>query len=167
MSAVVSGRFSAEVSDDIVVLLIGARINRPWRLRSLWLVASAMPRMLRRLAAEPELGLLHVESFRRGRTTMAVQYWASHEQLTRFATDPDLPHAPAWKAYMARLASTPDVGVFHETYVVPAGNAESIYAHMPVFGLAAATRHAPADAVGHNARARLDGARERASQRAA
>jgi hypothetical protein len=36
------------------------------------------------------------------------------------------------------------VGIWHETYAVEAGHHEAIYNNMPVFGLAKATEHAPA-----------------------
>ena len=35
-------------------------------------------------------------------------------------------------------AATGDVGIFHETYVVPADRVESVYGNMTAFGLAAA-----------------------------
>ena len=35
-------------------------------------------------------------------------------------------------------SSTGDVGIFHETYVVPADRVESVYGNMTEFGLAAA-----------------------------
>lgn len=146
---------SAAVDQDIVVFLIGARLNRPWKLCSVRQVVTAMNAMLRTLDEQPELGLLHVEHFRRGRTTLSVQYWESHDKLQRFATDKDLPHAPAWAAFMRDVATTGDVGIWHETYLVPATNTESIYAHMPRFGLARATRHVPTRQVGGTARQRL------------
>lgn len=156
------GRYTADLDGDIVVLLIGARVNELHKLKSLWLVMSAMPRMIRRLVQEPELGLLGAHSFQSGRTSLMLQYWESHEKLQRFATDRSLPHAEAWARYVREIGSSGDVGVWHETYVVPAGNAEAIYANMPVFGLAAATRHAPVQQVGQTARARLAHARRAA-----
>ena len=83
MAEVITGRQTATVDDDVVVFLIGMRINRLRRVRS-WLPAfRAMPRMLRELAADPSLGLLGVHSFWMGRTIIAVQYWRSFEDLQR------------------------------------------------------------------------------------
>jgi hypothetical protein len=47
------------------------------------------------------------------------------------------------------------VGVWHETYVVPAGSYEAIYVDMPAFGLAAATGVIPVGRRGESAEARL------------
>src|SRR5271163_2213504 len=37
------------------------------------------------------------------------------------------------------------IGIWHETYLVEPGKAESIYVNMPVFGLAAAAHHVKAE----------------------
>ena len=85
MAEVINGRHTAALDDDVVVFIIGMRINRLRRIRS-WLPAfQAMPRMLRELGADPDLGLLHVQSFWAGRVIMGVQYWRSFEQLEAFA----------------------------------------------------------------------------------
>lgn len=44
---------------------------------------------------------------------------------------------------MKETAGSGDVGVWHETYQVPAEGIEVIYNGMPLFGLAKATRHVP------------------------
>ena len=63
MSTVVKGRQTASLDDEVVVFLIGMRINRLRSLRS-WLPAfRAMPRMLAELNRDPELGLLGAHSF--------------------------------------------------------------------------------------------------------
>jgi hypothetical protein len=150
------GRFAADLDQDLVVFLIGTRINRLRAVRSWAPVVAAMPRMLRELLDEPQLGLLGARTFVSGRTILVVQYWASIEQLQRFATAPDHEHLPAWRAFNRRVADRRgDVGIFHETYRVSAGSYESLYADMPVFGLAAASRHVPADRLGRSARRRL------------
>jgi hypothetical protein len=48
-----------------------------------------------------------------------------------------------------------DVGIWHETYVVGAGAYESVYSNMPVFGLAAASRHVPVARKANAAAARI------------
>jgi hypothetical protein len=151
------GRFAADLdADERVVFLIGTRINRPRAVRSWLPVVAAMPRMLRELAADPDLGLLDARTYVSGRVILVVQYWTSVEQLQRFATDPDHEHLPAWRTYNRRVqAHRGDVGIFHETYRITAGGYESLYADMPRFGLAAAARHVPADRLGRSADRRL------------
>ena len=52
MAAVQKGRFTADVSslgDEVIVFLIGVRINKPWKVRAWWPVFVAMPKMLKYL----------------------------------------------------------------------------------------------------------------------
>jgi hypothetical protein len=124
-------------TDDVVVFVIGMRINRLRKVRSWWPAFVGMPRMLRELA-EADRGLLGAHSFFGGRTLLTVQYWRSAEELGAYARDASLSHAPAWGAFNKHAAATGDVGIFHETYVVPADRVESVYGNMTEFGLAAA-----------------------------
>jgi Domain of unknown function (DUF4188) len=153
------GRWTAQVTEPLVVFLIGMRVNKFWKIRQWWWVSQAMPRMLRRLADVPELGLLHVESFTRGRTSLMVQYWRSFEHLERFARDSELPHLETWRRWNRQVRDSGDVGFWHETYPVGPGSAEAVYGNMPLFGLAAATTHVPAGKVGQTAAHRLDSRR--------
>ena len=132
------GQYVAEVGvEDPVVFLIGMRVNR-WRKVRSWLpVAQAMPRMLKELG-EREAGLLGAELYRSGRVFLVVQYWRSAEELGAFARDTSFSHAAAWGRFNKAAASSGDVGIFHETYVVPRDRIESLYGNMPVFGLGAA-----------------------------
>ena len=123
--------------DDVVVFIIGMRINRLRRVRTWWPVFVSMPRMLRELAAS-DRGLLGAHSLLGGRTLVTIQYWRSAEELGAFARDASLSHAPAWRAFNRDTAATGDVGIFHETYVVPADRVESLYGNMTAFGLGAA-----------------------------
>lgn len=124
-------------SDDIVVFIIGMRINRLRNVRSWWPSFVGMPRMLRELAGT-DRGLLAVHSFWAGRTLLTIQYWRSAEELGAYARDASMSHAPAWGAFNKRAAATGDVGIFHETYVVPSDRVETLYGNMTEFGLAAA-----------------------------
>ena len=155
MAAVIKGRQTATVDDDVVVFLIGMRFNRllrPWT----WLPAFlAMPRMLRELAGDPSLGLLGARTYWSGRTIMAVQYWRSFEQLEAFARAADHAHLPAWREYNRVVRASGDVGVFHETFRVGAGSAESLYANMPPFGLGEAVGMAPVASRGQSAARRM------------
>ncbi len=65
-------------------------------------------------------------------------------------------HRKGW-AIINRKArkSRQRVGLWHETYVVPEGGYESIYADMPAYGLAAATGVLPIAARGRRGADRL------------
>jgi hypothetical protein len=130
-------RVSGEIDGDFVLFLIGVRLNKPWKLT--WLpVFKAMPRMLKELSQKPELGLLHFRVHFGFPNTMIVQYWRSFDQLTAYAQDKDRSHLPAWRAFNRAVGTNGDVGIWHETYLISAGNYESIYVNMPKFGLGAA-----------------------------
>ncbi|MGE0364099.1 MAG: DUF4188 domain-containing protein [Vicinamibacterales bacterium] len=151
MADVVAKRVTAKIDGDFVVFLIGMRINKPWKLHKWLPVARAMPRMIRELEARPESGFLgHVMNL-----GVIVQYWRSFEHLEAYARDHDQLHWPAWVDFNKRVGSSRgDVGIWHETYRVRAGEYECVYSGMPPFGLARAS--ATVDAVGH-----LDSARQR------
>jgi hypothetical protein len=155
MAQVFSGRYTAEPGEPgVTVFLIGMRFNRWWRVDKWWPVFVAMPRMLRHLGADPTSGLLGWHMWP-GRTVLVVQYWSSTEKLFAFASDSTAPHVAAWRAFNRKIGADGSVGLWHETYAVPAGHAEAIYANMPPFGLAAATRHVPVGPGRGSARARL------------
>ena len=151
MMAIHPGRVSAEIEGDFVVLLIGMRFNKPWRVDRWLPIARAFNGMVKEIDAHPELGCLgHHEWV--GRTTMAVQYWRSFEALESFARSKTLPHLAAWQRF-ARSRGT-DSGLWHETYLVRAGDYEVVYTNMPAFGLAAASTHVPVARRGESARLR-------------
>jgi hypothetical protein len=102
-----------------------------------------MPRMLRELGERPDAGLLGAQTYWAGRNFLVVQYWRSAEHLGRFARDPAMQHQPAWAAFNKATASGGDVGIWHETYVVPAASIESLYGNMPPHGLGAAVGTEP------------------------
>jgi hypothetical protein len=108
-----------------------------------------MKAMLDELVAHPERGLL---GYRMGFPTI-VQYWRSFEQLEAFARDPGDLHRPTWLEFYRRA---PDgrSGIWHETYLVRAGEYEAVYDDVPVGGLAAAGRAVPLQD-GRSARQRL------------
>jgi hypothetical protein len=120
----------------------------------IWGVASAMGRMMRELRDDPDAGLLAFESYV-GRTTLAVQYWRSSEDLLRYAADRERAHVPAWRRWVKRWGLDGAVGIWHETYVVPPGNYECLYHHMPAFGLGKVGPLVPAEGPLHGARGRL------------
>ena len=154
MTEVISGRMTHDYDGDLVVFLIGMRINKPWRL-DLWLpVFTAMPAMLAELSKDKDSGLLGYRLTFGAGGPLLVQYWNSHETLYQYASNRDAAHRPAWAAFNRRARKAPGaVGVWHETYVVE--RAESIYAGMPVSGLAAATSSVPVGRRGETAAERL------------
>ncbi|WP_077491018.1 DUF4188 domain-containing protein [Sinomonas mesophila] len=157
------GRFTAETGrESVTVFLIGMRANRWWKLGTVLRVASAMPPMLRYLATRPEAGMLDFHQWL-GRTTLLVSYWESPEHLMRFAADREAPHLEPWRRFMTSVAGTGDVGVWHETYQVPAAGIETVYSGMPRFGLARATGHVPVGPGTATARQRLRASGDRAA----
>ena len=143
MTEVFPGRFTARApSDATAVFLIGLRINTFRGLARSRPVITAMPRMLTFLAQHPDSGLLSFGNWL-GRTTMLVSYWRTAQDVQRFASDPQAPHAAAWREFNARIGSGRDIGVWHELYTVTPGNFEGVYVNMPAFGMAAAGEHLP------------------------
>jgi len=152
------GRTTAAVEGDVVVLLIGMRVNHFWAVHQWLPVMLAMFRMLGELARDSDRGLLgRVLLTASPRTYYVVQYWESKEKLYAYATAPDMFHHKVWgiinrKERAGRVRQY--VGLWHETYVVPEGSYESIYADMPAFGLAAAHGQMPVERRGRYAKDR-------------
>ena len=145
MTKVIDKRVTAAIEGDFVVFLIGMRINKLWKLWKWLPVFGAMPRMLKELEANPESGFLGAGSyFGSPRRPMIVQYWRSFEHLEAYARSKDAEHWPAWVAFNKRVGSSGDVGIWHETYLVPAGSYDSVYNNMPPIGLGAVTKLVPA-----------------------
>jgi hypothetical protein len=154
--AVFPGRYAARIDGDFVVFLIGMRINRPWRVRTWLPVFRAMGPMVRELGAVPDSGLLGVTQALSPQGPMLVQYWRSFEHLERYARDPDARHLPAWRRFNQAARGSGDVGIWHETFRVRAGEYEAIYGGMPRVGLARAGAHEPLGSTS-TARARIGG----------
>jgi hypothetical protein len=130
------GRHAARIEGDFVVFLIGVRLNRLRDVRAWLPVVRAMPRMLAELDRRPDLGLLHSWSARRGfREALLIQYWRSFEHLHGYARARESEHLPAWAEYNRAIRDNDAVGIWHETYLVRAGEYEAIYGNMPPYGL--------------------------------
>jgi hypothetical protein len=153
MAKVNQGRWTAEIEGDFVVFLIGTRLNSPWQVLR-WFFDTGgrrgMAHMLKYLSEHPEKGLLGYELF--GLTN--VQYWRSFEQLEAFARDPEDPHSAAWRNYWKRVGNSTRSGIWHETFLVRAGEYEAVYGNMPPRGLGRAGRLVPISA-SSSARKRL------------
>lgn len=154
MPAIAEHRVMASIDGDFVVFLIGVRINKLWKVHKWLPVALAMPKMLKELDAAPaEAGLLGHTSL--GLTTL-VQYWRSFDHLERYARAREKAHWPAWLDFNRRMKeSRGDVGIWHETYLVRAGEYEAVYSGMPLTGLAKAGKSAAVAAGTESARERL------------
>jgi hypothetical protein len=144
MAEVAGRRMTAEIEGDFVVFLIGARFNKLHILRSFVDLGGrrGMKHMLDYLVAHPEKGLLAYEM---GFPTI-VQYWRSFEHLEAFAKDTDDPHVEIWRQYWRRVGKSGRTGIWHETYLVKAGQYEAVYGNMPPRGLGKAGRLVPVGA---------------------
>jgi hypothetical protein len=142
MAEVNQGRRGAQIEGDFVVFLIGARLDKLHPIRSLRDLGGmrGMPYMLKYLSEHPEKGLLGYETYG---LTMNVQYWRSFEHLERFAGDSSDPHLAAWRNYWKRVGKDPRSGIWHETFMVRAGEYEAVYGNMPAHGLAKASAVVP------------------------
>ena len=143
MAQINQGRWQAKIDDDFVVFLIGARANSRRLVRVFRDLGGrrGMMAMLKELSEDPGSGLLGYEMSTFG--GLIVQYWRSFEHLERFANDPDNLHKPAWRNYWKRVGKDTRTGIWHESYLVRAGEYEAVYGNMPLFGLAKASSLVP------------------------
>jgi hypothetical protein len=145
MAQVIDKRVTAEIDGAFVVFLIGMRINKFWKAWKWLPIFFAMPRMLRELEQRPEAGFLGAsEYFGSPRRPMLVQFWRSFEHLETYARSRDVAHWPAWVDFNKRVGSSGDVGIWHEAYLVPAGDYECIYNNMPPTSLGTVATLVPA-----------------------
>jgi hypothetical protein len=153
MAQVNAGRWTAQIEGDFVVFLIGARFNSLRNaVRALADLGGrrGMRHMLQYLTDHPEKGMLGYETC--GLTV--IQYWRSFDHLEAFAKDESDPHLAAWRNYWKRVGRSGRTGIWHETYLVRAGEYEAIYGNMPAHGLGKAATVVPmAEAI--SARQRL------------
>jgi len=120
MVNIITERMTAELDDEFVVFLIGMRINHWWKIHKWLPVSMAMPKMLKELYANPELGFISQESWF-GRTTLMVQYWKSFEHLEAYAKNRKGTHLPEWVKFNKKIGHNGDVGIWHETYLIKKG----------------------------------------------
>jgi hypothetical protein len=160
MAGVFPGRYAAHTDQPFVVFLIGMSVNKVLAVRQWIPVLMAMGPMMEELNRHPEKGMLSSRVFFSPPALMLVQYWKSFEYLEAFARNPDDPHLPAWRRFNQMVGRSEIVGVYHETYLVQAGQYEAVYVNMPRFGLANAMEHVPATGQRATARRRLGGENE-------
>jgi len=154
MAKTINQRMTVNIHGDFVVFIIGMRINRFWKFHKWIPVASVMPKMMKELSDKPESGFLGFQMFG-GIPPVMVQYWRSFEHLEAYAKDRNGLHYPAWKAFNSKIKSNGDVGIWHETYKVNAGNYECVYNNMPKYGLGKIGEMIPATGRKENAADRI------------
>ena len=151
-----AGRSTASTPSSYVVFLIGMRVNRLFAFRKWMTVAGAMPKMLRELYANPELGFLGGEALLNWRGVTTMQYWKSFDHLHAYAHAREAAHLPAWAAFNRAIGSDGSVGIWHETLLIEANHSESIYGNMPPWGLSRAFGRVPVTGVNDRARQRIE-----------
>ena len=141
MAEVKQGRWTAEIDGDFVVFLIGARLDWKHPVRTMNDLGGnrGMRHMLQYLTEHPEKGLLGFQSS----LLTVIQYWRSFDHLEAFASDEADPHLAAWRKYWKRVGKDPRSGIWHETFLVRAGEYEAIYGNMPLHGLGKASTLVP------------------------
>ena len=158
MSKITPGRMTAAHQGPLVVFVIGMRINH-FHKPGKWLpVVNAMGPMIAELSRNPESGFIGTEYMLRSlRTIVLLQYWRDFDSLEAYARARDQKHWPAWTAFNKAVGNDGTVGIYHETYVVPAHGSETIYANMVPFGLGKVSGVVPATGSRNEARARMRG----------
>src|SRR5699024_10406935 len=151
-----TGRYTTENQEDIVVFVIGMRVNKRLAFHKWLPVFFAMPGMMRELHEhQEELGFLSLENYFGLRTTMMIQYWRSSEDLHAYAKGRK--HLTAWKNFNKKIGNTDAVGIYHECYIINNGEYEALYGNMPSFGLSKALNKIPVTKESNSARKRLSG----------
>ncbi|PWU70370.1 DUF4188 domain-containing protein [Gracilibacillus dipsosauri] len=136
------GRFTTENQEDLVVFLIGMRINKRYLFHRWLPVFTAMPGMIKELYSnKEELGFLSMESYFGLRTTVMIQYWRSLDDLLAYAKGEK--HLKAWESFNKKIGNNDSVGIYHETYELKKQQYESVYGNMPLYGLGKAMKHIP------------------------
>ncbi len=143
MTSIEPGLRFADTEGGLTVFVVGMRINRLLAVRQWWPAFRDASRMGPELyARREETGFLGARTLLGWRTIQFIQYWRSTEDLMRYARSADHAHFPAMKAFFARARQAGDaatgVGLYHETYEVPAGGFESMFLNMPPTGAGAA-----------------------------
>ena len=160
MAKIFPGRMTHRREGELVVFMIGMRVNRFFAFRKWVPTAMAMNPMLRTLSQHPEKGFLGMQTFLNWRGVTVLQYWRSFDDLERFARSKEEPHLSAWRRFNKAVGTDGSVGIWHETYQVASGQYEAVYNNMPIYGLANATDHLPATGRKETARRRMGGESE-------
>jgi hypothetical protein len=145
MAEIFPGRFTARTGKPLVLFLIGMRVNNFLAVGDIFFVSKAMTAMLRELSQKKDSGLLWYRQMLSPPTINVLQYWESFDKLLAYSHDKSGEHFPAWAKFNKQVMGSKNIGIWHETYLVEPGKFECVYGNMPLFGLAAATSHVPAE----------------------
>ena len=156
MAKVIRERMTAPQEDDVVVFLIGMRVNNWFAIHRKLPVFLAMPKMLTELHVDRSLGFRSYQMWL-ARTVILVQYWESADKLMAYAKAKDSEHLPAWRAFNRAATKSDAVGIWHETYLVDKGRSENVYVNMPPFGFGKVGKLEPAKGRLKDAKTRLGG----------
>lgn len=120
--------------DELCLVRLGIQI-RAW---SAWPYALRLGRRIEHAAhaaIASGAGLLRSEQFSAGSRHFGVlQYWRSFDALDAWSHT--APHSEWWREAVERMRSRSDFGVYHEAFLVPRGQVESIYMNCEPVGLA-------------------------------
>lgn len=154
-------------TEGVVVFHIGMTIARAHRPDVWFPVFAAMPKMIAELSRNrdeaargeaEDLGFLGATILFGRKGPFVVQHWRTADQLYDYALDRTRAHLPAWRAFNAAARKHPGaVGIWHETYVVPADGIETVYANGASIGLGSFTGTVPVQRRGRRAQDRLAG----------
>ena len=163
-------RLTHAYDGPLAVFLIGLRVHQPWTIGVVGQAVRAMPRMIAELeenkaaaarGGAESLGYLGSRSTVHLTGTTMIQWWRSVDDIYAYASSAAHEHRPAWLDFYAVARAAPRaVTIWHETYAVEPGGAESVYAGAAPFGLGAVAGTVPVSRRG-------EGARERMGRRAA
>ncbi|OEZ54731.1 hypothetical protein DUGA6_56850 [Duganella sp. HH105] len=162
--SVINDRMTISVEEDFVVLLIGMRINKWWKIHKWLPIAIAMRRMITELVDDPDSGLLGGQYQTVGNPICYVQYWRSYEALLAYSHSSEKRHQKAWRGFYKKIGTSGDVGIWHEAYRIAPGQYESVYINMPPFGLGQIGPLLPARGQRETSRGRMDSVRAKDSE---
>jgi hypothetical protein len=160
---IIKERVTVDIDEEFVVMLIGMRINKWWKIHKWLPIALAMRRMVIELVQRGSdvSGYLSGEYRTIGHPFIYVQYWRSYDDLERYATDNSYVHKKNWKRYFQNVGLNGDVGIWHESYKIKPGCFECVYLNMPPFGLGKISKLVPASHGRERSRERMERYRDK------
>ena len=148
-------RLTTHPQDDFVLFIIGMRINSYWKIWEWLPVFLSMPKMLKELYKNSDLGFMNGQYHFGIRYVWILQWWKSFEHLESYAHSKNHNHLPAWKTFNEKAGRTGSVGIWHETYKVGRYDSETMYINMKPKGLGAAIGAVPVESKYNTARSRI------------
>eukprot|EP00656_Telonema_subtile_P057833 TRINITY_DN9608_c0_g1_i1.p1 TRINITY_DN9608_c0_g1~~TRINITY_DN9608_c0_g1_i1.p1 ORF type:complete len:302 (-),score=69.30 TRINITY_DN9608_c0_g1_i1:379-1284(-) len=125
--APVKGKWCPQVEGDFLVLMIGIVPHSLWAFWRWMPIVRGMVNMSKDLQTNADSGFLGYEVYV-GLQPMIVQYWRSFDHMKKCP-------APEWASLAQSATGDSSLGVWHETYVIKAGDYEGVYSNMPPYGL--------------------------------